>query len=103
MTRVFRFAPWTIKPDPLVRAFWEAECVSGESEDCGAESRALETPEAVDKWMCSHTEATGHTRFIRMSTDYLLTEPPEGSVAAQRASLFTKPQLEVVGGENDAG
>lgn len=103
MTRVFRFATWTIKPDPLVRASWEAECVSGESEDCGAESRALETPEAVDKWMCAHTEATGHTRFIRMSTDYLLTEPPEGSLAADRTARFRKPQLEVVGGDDNAG
>jgi hypothetical protein len=75
---VFRFINYKIARDPDGEVTYQARCVSGDKEDCGAESKVLGCEQAVSDWMAEHTSETGHERFERTFTDYALATKAEG-------------------------
>ncbi|WP_143670115.1 hypothetical protein [Streptomyces sp. Ag109_G2-15] len=60
--------------DPHGEITFKARCVSGDDEECGAESDVSGSDEAANKWMAEHTAGTGHKRFKRTFEDYALVE-----------------------------
>ncbi|MGA5128376.1 hypothetical protein ACPCTO_01010 [Streptomyces olivoreticuli] len=67
---VFRFVPYTIVQDPAVCPEYEAECVSGDEEACGARSGSEGDRGRVEEWMFEHIRDTGHRSFRRTFTDF---------------------------------
>jgi hypothetical protein len=74
--RVFRYAPYTVEQDGTAEATYEAECVSGDVIECGAESGPHHDPQPVEEWMRRHTQDAGHRRFLRIFSDYAVLRPP---------------------------
>ncbi|WP_405593146.1 hypothetical protein [Streptomyces sp. NBC_01092] len=66
---------YKINRDPIGEVTWAAVCVSGEEEECGASSGDLGAEKAANLWMAVHRAGTGHNRFKRSVTDYVLVEP----------------------------
>ncbi|MET8564942.1 hypothetical protein ABZV75_31860 [Streptomyces flaveolus] len=56
---------------------WRARCVSGDEQECGAESMVYGGSEAPVDWMAEHTKETGHERFKRIYEDYALVRKVE--------------------------
>ncbi|MFE9446896.1 hypothetical protein [Streptomyces sp. NPDC006739] len=77
MRAVLRFVNYKITRDPIGEATYRARCVSGDEEECGAESLVFEGDEPPADWMAEHTKETGHTRFERTYKDYALVEKAE--------------------------
>lgn len=77
---VFLYVPWTTRQDPTAFPTYEAKCVTGDETDCGAESGPKLRPQDVETWMDGHLRDTGHTRYLRVFSDYAITqregEPP---------------------------
>ncbi|MEW2304650.1 hypothetical protein AB0958_32620 [Streptomyces sp. NPDC006655] len=63
--------------DPAGERTWKGRCVSGDEEDCGAESLVLGSEQAPTDWMAVHTKQTGHERFERIYKDYALVRKVE--------------------------
>ena len=76
-TRVLRFRNFTIMPDPLGLPTFEARCVSGDEEECGAESGEHDAVAGRDDWVQRHFKATGHQRYQHVLSDYRIIEPGE--------------------------
>ncbi|MFE2421811.1 hypothetical protein [Streptomyces hokutonensis] len=73
--RIFRFVPYAIVQDPGAEPEYEARCVSGDEDDCGAASGPCGDPTTVEEWQRNHTQATRHTRYRRSFADYAVLEP----------------------------
>ncbi|MFD8230924.1 hypothetical protein ACFV20_03335 [Streptomyces sp. NPDC059696] len=76
--RVFRYVPYTIVQDPSAQPEYEAYCVSGEEEDCGAGSGPCRAPGDVEEWQRRHTQETRHLRYRRSFADYAVLEQVTG-------------------------
>ncbi|MCW7945048.1 hypothetical protein AAW14_24360 [Streptomyces hygroscopicus] len=74
---VLRFVKYKITRDPDRERTWRARCVSGDEEECGAESMVFGGDEDPIDWMAEHAKETGHTRFERTYKDYALVEKVE--------------------------
>ncbi len=77
MRRTFRYVSYTIAQDPLACVEVSAVCVSGDDAECGEESSVCARPDFVTEWMRQHTQDSGHTRYRRSYSNYVLMEPPE--------------------------
>lgn len=75
MRAVLRFVDYKVTFDPAGEATRQARCVSGDEEECGAESKELGGEQSVVDWMAEHAAETGHRRFHRLYSDYALVEP----------------------------
>ncbi|MGW2954833.1 DUF7848 domain-containing protein [Streptomyces eurythermus] len=75
MRSVKRFVDYKITRDPLGELTWRTRCVSGDEEECGAESLVYGSDKPPSDWMAQHTAETGHQRFKRTYEDYALVEP----------------------------
>ncbi|MGW0705050.1 DUF7848 domain-containing protein [Streptomyces sp. NPDC002643] len=75
MRALLRFVNYTTTRDPQGEVTYKARCVSGDEEECGAESEVLGDDEAANDWIAEHTAATGHKRYKRTFEDYALVEP----------------------------
>ncbi|WP_436847831.1 DUF7848 domain-containing protein [Streptomyces coeruleorubidus] len=53
---------------------YQAHCVSGEDEDCGASSGPCPSPAEVEEWQRRHTQETRHLRYRRSFADYAVLE-----------------------------
>jgi len=73
--RVFRYVPYSIVQDGSAEPEYEASCVSGDEDDCGAGSGRHPDPAKVEEWQRRHTQETRHTRYRRCFADYSLLEP----------------------------
>ncbi|MER5339317.1 hypothetical protein ABT030_03020 [Streptomyces mirabilis] len=73
--RIFRFVPYAIVQDPSAEPEYEARCVSGDENDCGAESGPYGNPTDVEEWQRKHTQETRRTRYRRSFADYAVLEP----------------------------
>ncbi|UUU24212.1 DUF7848 domain-containing protein [Streptomyces sp. DSM 40750] len=73
--RVFRYVPYVIAQDTTAEPEYEARCVSGDEEECGAESGVRHDPAAVEQWQRKHTQETRHLRYRRSFGDYSVLEP----------------------------
>lgn len=73
--RIFRFVPYAIVQDPAAEPEYEARCVSGDEDDCGAVSGPCADPADVEEWQRRHTQETRHTRYRRSFADYAVLEP----------------------------
>ncbi|MGP3987812.1 DUF7848 domain-containing protein [Streptomyces sp. 3N207] len=76
--RGFRGVPYVIARDESAASTYEAECVSGEGKQCGAESGPHPSPEPVEEWQRRHTQETGHRRYWRCFADHAVMEPLAG-------------------------
>ncbi|MEV6838989.1 hypothetical protein AB0N17_31515 [Streptomyces sp. NPDC051133] len=74
---VLRFVNYKITRDPDGEKTWRARCVSGDEEECGAESMVFGSDDPPADWMAEHTATTGHQRFQRIYEDYALVEKAE--------------------------
>ncbi|MFJ8593243.1 hypothetical protein [Streptomyces sp. NPDC093598] len=72
--RIFRYVPYTIVQDASALPEYEAYCVSGKEEDCGAGSGRCQAPGEVEEWQRRHTQETGHLRYRRSFADYAVLE-----------------------------
>ncbi|MFG3271175.1 DUF7848 domain-containing protein [Streptomyces luteogriseus] len=72
--RIFRYVPYTIVQDASAQPEYEAYCVSGEEEDCGAGSGPCQAPGEVEEWQRRHTQETRHLRYRRSFADYAVLE-----------------------------
>ncbi|MFJ4283001.1 hypothetical protein [Streptomyces massasporeus] len=72
--RIFRYVPYTIVQDASAQPEYEASCVSGEEEDCGAGSGPCQAPGEVEEWQRRHTQETRHLRYRRSFADYAVLE-----------------------------
>ncbi|MGW6543737.1 DUF7848 domain-containing protein [Streptomyces massasporeus] len=72
--RIFRYVPYTIVQDASAQPEYEAHCVSGEEEDCGAGSGPCRAPGEVEEWQRRHTQETRHLRYRRSFADYAVLE-----------------------------
>ncbi|MEU2538221.1 hypothetical protein [Streptomyces iakyrus] len=72
--RIFRYVPYTIVQDASARPEYEACCVSGDEEDCGASSGRCQAPGEVEEWQRRHTQETRHLRYRRCFADYAVLE-----------------------------
>ncbi|MER5834042.1 hypothetical protein ABT116_25135, partial [Streptomyces sp. NPDC002130] len=72
--RIFRYVPYTIVQDASAQPEYEARCVSGEEEDCGAGSGPCQAPGEVEEWQRRHTQETRHLRYRRSFADYAVLE-----------------------------
>ncbi|MBC7271459.1 MAG: hypothetical protein H5T76_22585 [Streptomyces sp.] len=72
--RVFRYVPYSIVQDASAQPEYEARCVSGDDEDCGARSGPCTHPTEVEEWQRRHTQETRHTRYRRSFADYAVLE-----------------------------
>lgn len=70
--RTFHSARFAIERDETSEALYEAECVSGEANGCGAESGPQHGPGPVGEWMRQHARETGHRRYLRIFSDYVV-------------------------------
>ena len=66
--RVFRYVPYVIAQDAGAAPEYTARCVSGDEEDCGAESGLCGHPAEVEEWQRRHTQRTRHLRYRRVAT-----------------------------------
>lgn len=73
--RIFRYVPYSIVQDGSAEPEYEARCVSGDEDDCGAVSGRHPDPAKVEEWQRRHTQETRHTRYRRCFADYSLLEP----------------------------
>jgi len=73
--RVFRYVPYSIVQDGSAEPEYEARCVSGDEDDCGAVSGRHPDPAKVEEWQRLHTQETRHTRYRRCFADYSVLEP----------------------------
>ncbi|MET9414958.1 NUDIX hydrolase [Streptomyces klenkii] len=91
MTRIFRFAPYTITQDEAVCPEYTAECVAGDEDECGAHSGRFVDRGAVEGWMFEHARGTGHRPFRRTFTDYADVDQDQehGRDRGQRATGVT--------------
>ncbi|MEU1176594.1 hypothetical protein ABZ464_02910 [Streptomyces sp. NPDC005820] len=74
MRAVIRFVDYETNRDPQGEVTFKALCVSGDEEECGAESEVCGDDESANTWMAKHTAKTGHKRFKRTCEDYALVE-----------------------------
>ncbi|OUC98613.1 hypothetical protein [Streptomyces swartbergensis] len=72
--RIFRYVPYSIVQDASAVPEYQAYCVSGEEEDCGASSGPHQTPAEVEEWQRRHTQETRHLRYRRSFADYAVLE-----------------------------
>ncbi|MFF7732371.1 hypothetical protein [Streptomyces sp. NPDC007984] len=72
--RLFRYVPYTIVQDPSAQPEYEAYCVSGAEQDCGAGSGPCQAPGEVEEWQRRHTQETRHLRYRRSFADYAVLE-----------------------------
>ncbi|MEU0246041.1 hypothetical protein ABZ192_17180 [Streptomyces sp. NPDC006235] len=72
--RIFRYVPYSIVQDASAVPEYQAYCVSGEEEDCGASSGPRPTPAEVEEWQRRHTQETRHLRYRRSFADYAVLE-----------------------------
>jgi hypothetical protein len=72
--RVFRYVPYTIVQDAAALPEYEACCVSGEEQDCGASSGRCQGPGEVEEWQRRHAQETRHLRYRRSFADYAVLE-----------------------------
>ena len=72
--RLFRYVPYTIVQDPSAQPEYEAYCVSGTEQDCGAGSGPCQAPGEVEEWQRRHTQETRHLRYRRSFADYAVLE-----------------------------
>ena len=72
--RNFRYVPYTIVQDASAQPEYEAYCVSGEEQDCGAGSGPCQAPGEVEEWQRRHTQETRHLRYRRSFADYAVLE-----------------------------
>lgn len=80
-SRVFRFVPFKLRQDTETEPVYEARCVSGDEQECGAESAEWITPHPVEVWMEAHLKATGHRHYRRSFHDNAVYQSPDGSAA----------------------
>ncbi|MFI1360622.1 hypothetical protein ACH4TV_44680 [Streptomyces sp. NPDC020898] len=73
--RIFRYVPYSIVQDGSAEPEYEACCVSGDEDDCGAVSGRHPDPAKVEEWQRRHTQETRHTRYRRWFADYSVLEP----------------------------
>lgn len=73
MRAILRYVDYKTTRDPEAETTFQARCVSGDKEECGAESEASDV-EAVSHWMDEHTAETGHQRYQRTFVDYAIVE-----------------------------
>ncbi|MEV0907270.1 DUF7848 domain-containing protein [Streptomyces hokutonensis] len=73
--RISRFIPFAITQDPGMEPEYEAHCVSGDEDDCGATSGPCGDLASVEEWQRKHTQETRHTRYRRSFADYAVLEP----------------------------
>ncbi|WP_330290393.1 DUF7848 domain-containing protein [Streptomyces sp. NBC_00576] len=73
--RIFRYVPYSIVQDGSAEPEYEACCVSGDEDNCGALSGWHPDPAKVEEWQRRHTQETGHTRYRRCFADYSGLEP----------------------------
>ncbi|MFF5143373.1 hypothetical protein ACFY6U_27175 [Streptomyces sp. NPDC013157] len=73
--RVFRYVPYVIVQDAGAAPEYAARCVSGDEEDCGAESGVCGHPAQVEEWQRRHTQETRHMRYRRVFADYAVLTP----------------------------
>ncbi|WP_444465642.1 DUF7848 domain-containing protein [Streptomyces afghaniensis] len=71
---MFRYVPYSIVQDASAVPEYQAYCVSGEEEDCGASSGPRQTPAEVEEWQRRHTQETRHLRYRRSFADYAVLE-----------------------------
>ncbi|MFF7795286.1 hypothetical protein [Streptomyces sp. NPDC007991] len=72
--RIFRYVPYSIVQDASALPEYQAYCVSGEEEDCGASSGPRQAPAEVEEWQRRHTQETRHLRYRRSFADYAVLE-----------------------------
>jgi hypothetical protein len=72
--RIFRYVPYSIVQDVSALPEYQAYCVSGEEEDCGASSGPRQAPAEVEEWQRRHTQETRHLRYRRSFADYAVLE-----------------------------
>lgn len=72
--RIFRYVPYSIVQDASALPEYQAYCVSGEEEDCGASSGPRTAPAEVEEWQRRHTQETRHLRYRRSFADYAVLE-----------------------------
>ncbi|NEC86183.1 hypothetical protein G3I71_10180 [Streptomyces sp. SID12501] len=72
---MFRYVPYSILQDGSAEPEYEACCVSGDEDDCGAVSERHPDPAEVEEWQRRHTQKTRHTRYRRSFADYSVLEP----------------------------
>ncbi|MFF4311752.1 DUF7848 domain-containing protein [Streptomyces sp. 900105755] len=73
--RVLRYVPYLIVQDAGAAPEYAARCVSGDEEDCGAESGVCGHPAQVEEWQRRHTQETRHLRYRRVFADYAVLTP----------------------------
>ncbi|MGC9536319.1 hypothetical protein [Streptomyces sp. UG1] len=78
--RTFRYVPYSIVQDATAMPEYEARCVSGDEEECGAESGLRLDPTEVEEWQRRHTQETRHLRYRRSFGDYAVLEPTQPGV-----------------------
>ena len=78
-TTRYRFREYTVTtvPDLMALPTFEAVCVTGEDQDCGAASSQLHTPEELTRWIAAHCAQTSHTTYERTTRATLRAEPGE--------------------------
>lgn len=74
MRGAYRFREYGVAPDELAETAVQAVCVSGEEEDCGADSGDRPDGAALTRWMAEHTRDTGHRRFRVASWSYAVVK-----------------------------
>ncbi|WP_232838581.1 DUF7848 domain-containing protein [Streptomyces geranii] len=73
--RIFRYLPYVVVQDGSAEPEYEAHCVSGDEDECGAGSGRHPDPAKVEEWQRLHTQETHHTRYRRSFADYSVLEP----------------------------
>ncbi|MFJ6621312.1 hypothetical protein ACIQOW_27535 [Kitasatospora sp. NPDC091335] len=76
-TSRYRFREYhvTTVADFLALPTFEAICVTGEEQDCGAASGELHTPEELTRWIAGHCAQTGHQSYEQTARTIVRAEP----------------------------
>ncbi|WP_019548147.1 hypothetical protein [Streptomyces sulphureus] len=55
----------------ITRTLWDVVCLSqAGGRECEAEANALPSEASADAWRGRHYRETGHTRYLRVRSDY---------------------------------
>ncbi|MFJ7193616.1 DUF7848 domain-containing protein [Streptomyces bacillaris] len=75
--RRYRFREYhvTTVVDPMTLPAFEAVCVTGEDNDCGATSGQVQTEDELTHWIAEHCAQTGHDVYHRTTRATLRAEP----------------------------
>ncbi|KJK58198.1 DUF7848 domain-containing protein [Saccharothrix sp. ST-888] len=76
-TSRYRFREYHVTTviDPLAVPTFEAVCVTGEEQDCGAASGELHSPEELTRWIAGHCAQTGHQSYEQTTRTIVRAEP----------------------------